>query len=137
MIKTTLGQLYAADQRKALTKVAEIIPPGGYHFRVAKLLDAVAKEIVGFNKQNQALVKKYGVVHEDGSIGMAGASVENIEAFNNGIHELLELEVQIPYEPIIWAKLGEEAQKKLSIGDVQLLGPLMVEELPVSTLTSV
>jgi hypothetical protein len=127
MIKTTLGQLMAANQEKALAKVAEAIPPGGYHFCVAKLLDAVYKEIAGFNKQNQALVRKYGVVREDASISMVGASGENIEAFNDGIRELLELEVQIPYEPIVWAKLGEEAQKKLSVGDVQVLGPLLIE----------
>jgi hypothetical protein len=130
-IKIVLSHLVAAVQSQALAHLSELIPPGGYAFRVAKLLDAVDREMADYNKQQRALITKYGVRDSaKNTISMAEATVENIEAFNKGMAELLDSEVTIPYEPIIYSKLGEEAQKKLSIRDVQALGPLLVEELP-------
>lgn len=137
-IKTTLGQLLAANDSGALKQIAETIPPGGYQFRVAKLLDFVEREILGFRKQNEALVKKYSTPDDKGNYTMIGASVENVQAFNAGMQELVDEEVIIPYEPILWAKLGEGGQSKLSIAHVRALGPLLVEsDAPAHGLTSV
>jgi hypothetical protein len=138
-IKITLGQLSTAASSQALAHTSALIPPGSYQFRAAKLLDAVEKELEGIRKQNNALIKKYGVaqtVEKDGkqvptgNISMVDASPENVVAFNDAMTELLNSETTIPYEPIIWSKLGEEAQRKLTINDVRALGPLLVEELP-------
>jgi hypothetical protein len=131
-IKITLGALVHAVQSKTLAKVAEQILPGAYNFRVAKLLDAVDAEMAGYGKQQQALFKKYGLPgkSKDGQdiLTLAGATLENVTAFNDAMGELLASEVLIPYEPIIWTKLGEKAQQMISIQDVRILGPLLVED---------
>jgi hypothetical protein len=151
-IKTTLGQLVTANESNALGNVSGLLPPGSYHFRVAKLIDAVDRELRDYTKQRNVLIKKYGVpvlVEKDGQqvpngdITLKGASIDNTLAFNTALGELLALEVTIPYEPIIWAKLGLDKPAEgpcphcgkpvkttpnLSINDVRLLGPLLVED---------
>jgi hypothetical protein len=139
-IKTTLNQLIVAADAKAIAHVNELVPPGGYKFRVAKLLDAVEREIAEYRKQNNELIRKYGIaeVEKDaegkekptGNITLTGAPAENVMAFMTAVQELLLIEVTIPYEPIIFAKLGTDAQDKLTINDIRALGPLLVEELP-------
>jgi hypothetical protein len=131
-IKLTLGALVHAVQSKTLAKVAEQILPGAYNFRVAKLLDAVDAEMAGYGKQQQALFKKYGLPGkgENGQdiLTLAGATPENVAAFGNAMSELMDAEILIPYEPIIWTKLGDKAQAALTIQDVRILGPLLVED---------
>jgi hypothetical protein len=126
-----LGTLVTAVQSGTLAKVAGLILPGAYNFRVAKLLDAVDAEMAGYGKQQQALFKKYGIPGKGDKgqdiLTLVGATPENVVAFNDAMGALLAVEVMIPYEPIIWEKLGEEAQKVLSIQDVRVLGPLLVE----------
>lgn len=140
-IKITLGQIVAAFESGAIANVSAVIPPGRYHFRVAKLIDAVERDYKDFGKQRQALFKKYGVpqmVVKDGkevptgNLTLLGATPENIQAFNDALLELIETETTIPYEPIIWTKLGEEAEKKITINDVRALGPLLIEEDPAA-----
>ena len=126
-IKTTLNQLVLAMQSGALTRVSETIPPGGYHFRVAKLLAAIDADLTNYQKQNQALVRKHGKADEKGNISVTGVDAATLGKFNDAMADLLAQEVTIPYEPVIWSKLGEEAQKKLTIRDVHAMGPLMVE----------
>jgi hypothetical protein len=130
-IKLTLGALVTAVQSGTLAKVAGLILPGAYNFRVAKLLDAVDAEMTGYSKQQQALFKKHGVPGKGDKgqdiLTLVGATPENIVAFNDAMGALLAVEVMIPYEPIIWEKLGEDAHKVLSIQDVRVLGPLLVE----------
>jgi hypothetical protein len=131
-IKITLGALVHAVQSKTLAKVAEQILPGAYGFRVAKLLDAVDAEMTAYGKQNQALFKKYGRSDKDAKgqdiLTLAGTAPENFMAFNDAMNELLTAETTIPYEPILWSKLGEKAQQALTVQDVRLLGPLLVED---------
>lgn len=136
-IKITLGRLLGAVDSKAIANVSALVPPGSYHFRIAKLFDAIDREVTDFRKQNNALIKKFGVAEMrtegnvsklTGNISMVGATPENITAFNDAMAELLAMETSIPYEPVIWSKLGEEAQKKLTINDVRALGPLLVED---------
>ena len=131
-IKTTLGQLKNANDARALAKVSDLIPPGSYKFRVAKLIDAVEADLKGLHKQHVDLLKKYGVPGKDASgqamLTVVGAAPENIEAFNDAFGKLLETETLVPYEPILWSKLGTDAQEKLTVGDVRALGPLLVED---------
>jgi hypothetical protein len=133
-IKITLRQLEIANQTKALAAVSDLVPPGGYHFRVAKLLNAVEADLNGLAKQKQALFKKYGKPGVDkdgkdnGTLTLVGATPEQIMAFNDDMAALLDTETTIPYEPIIWSKLGEKAQEKLTINDVRALGALLVED---------
>lgn len=143
--KTTLAQIAKAVESQALVHVGTLVPPGAYKFRVAKLLDAVEREYGNYIKQRNDLVKKYGVpqlVEKDGkqvatgNISLLGASVENVLAFNDAMGALLDEVVPIPYEPIAWAKLGAEAEK-LTVADVSALGPLLIEELPITELASV
>jgi hypothetical protein len=135
-IKITLGQIDRANTSGTLSKVSDLIPPGAYKFRVAKLLDAVERELQASNKQRQALFKKYGKPGKDdkgkdnGTLTVVGIEPEALMAFNDALAALLVEETTIPYEPIIWGRLGPEAQEKLSVGDVRLLGPLLIEEDP-------
>jgi hypothetical protein len=126
-----LSRLVNAVQSGTLAKIAGLVPPGAYHFRMAKLLDAVDAEMASFQKQQQALFKKHGVPGkgEQGQdiLTMVGAKPEDLVAFNDGMGPLLDLDVLIPYEPIIWEKLGADAHKVLTIQDVRTLGPLLVE----------
>jgi hypothetical protein len=129
-IKITLGRLATAVRSGAVNRLAELIPPGAYQFRVAKLIDAVEHEMEDYQKQERGLIMKYGVKDEaKNTVSMVGASTENAEAFNQAIAELTATETVIPYEPAVWGKLGDEAAKKLSINDVRTLGPLLVETL--------
>jgi hypothetical protein len=136
-IKITLGQLVNAVRSGTLAKVAEQILPGAYNFRVAKLLDAVDAEMAGYGKQHQALFKKYGKPAKDDKgqdiLSLAGVEPEIIMAFNDAMSELLAAETTIPYEPILWEKLGDKAQQALTIQDVRVLGPLLVETLTPAT----
>jgi hypothetical protein len=81
-----------------------------------------------FQKQNNDLIKKHGIVDDKGQVSMIGAPTENVLAFNDAMSALVEEETTIPYEPIIWSKLGEDAHKKLTIADVRNLGTLLVED---------
>lgn len=134
-IKTTLGQLKNANDFRALSKVSDLIPPGSYKFRVAKLIDAVEADLKGLNKQHLELLKKFGVPGKDDKgnavLTTTGASPENVEAFNNEFAKLLETETLVPYEPILWSKLGAAAQETLTVGDVRLLGPLLVDDTEI------
>jgi hypothetical protein len=127
----TLGTLDAIVRSGLLAKIAGLILPGAYNFRVAKLFDAVDVEMTAFGKQQQALFRKYGIPGKSDKgqdiLTLVGAPPEDIVAFNDAMGALLAVEVMIPYEPIIWEKLGEDAHKVLSIQDVRVLGPLLVE----------
>lgn len=133
-IKIPLSQLAVAQQAQALAHIDALVPPGAYKFRVAKLLNAVEHELTEYTKQQRALVLKLGVAQKDakgkptGGFSMAGASPENLEAFGKAMEELLNTETLIPYEPIVWSRLGEEAQAKLSVGDIRALGPLLTDD---------
>lgn len=135
-IKITLAQLDRANTAGVFTRLSDLIPPGAYKFRVAKLLDAVDHELLAMNRQRQALFRKFGKPGKDadgnnnGTLTVVGIEPEALMEFNDAISELLAAETTIPYEPVIWTKLGSEAQEKLSIGDVRLLGPLLNEEDP-------
>jgi hypothetical protein len=130
-IKLPLGALVTAVQSGTLAKVAGLILPGAYNFRIAKLLDAVDVEMTGYGKQQQALFKKYGIPGKGDKgqdiLTLVGAPPEDIVAFNDAMGALLAVEVMIPYEPIIWEKLGPKAHETLTIQDVRVLGPLLVE----------
>jgi hypothetical protein len=128
-IKIALGRLVSTVRSGATAKVSEQIPPGAYRFRVAKLLDFVNREFDDYVKQERELVLKYGVKDaEKNTVSMKDATPENIREFNKAIGELAEAEISIPYEPIIFSKLGQAAQDVLTIAHVQLLGPLLVED---------
>jgi hypothetical protein len=131
-MKIGLNRLVFAVETKILAKVGDLIPPGGYLFRAAKFLNAVEREYGDYVKQRNALIVKYGVDGKDvngrATKTLAGASPENIAAYSDAMSALLDVETTIPYEPIIFAKLGPEAQTKLSINDVRALGSLIVED---------
>ena len=128
-IKLTLGRLVGAVRSGTTAKVAEQIPPGAYRFRVAKLLDFVNREFEDYSKQERELVIKYGVKDvEKNTVSMKDATQENAQAFNAELEKLVAVEVSIPYEPIIFSKLGQAAQDALTIAHVQILGPLLVED---------
>jgi hypothetical protein len=126
-IKTTLSKLILAANSQALAHVSACIPPGRYKFFAAKLIDAVQAELDGYNKQHNELIKKHGVPGEKGTITLAGATPENVEAFFTAENELTATEVTIPYQPIEYVKLGKEADEKLTINDIRAMGPLLVE----------
>ena len=136
-IKTTLGQLKIANDLKVLARVLDLVPPGAYKFRAAKLLDAVEADLKGVNKQHMELLKKYGVEGRDErgnkTLTTTGAKPEDVDTFNEEFDKLLESETTIPYEPILWSKLGAEAQEKLTVGDVLRLGPLLVDDTEAPT----
>jgi hypothetical protein len=125
-IKTTLRQL--VESNRTLNKIAEIIPPGAYRFVAAKFLAAAWAELQGFNEQQSALVRQYGVEAEkDGKkvFGMEGAPLESVDAFNGKMRELLGLEVTLKCDPLDWSKIGDKAQETLTVGDIASLGPLL------------
>jgi hypothetical protein len=131
-LKTTLGKLKRAYDLGVLGKITELIPPGSYKFRVAKLIDAVEDDLQGLHKQHRLLLEKYGIRSKDAEgnavLTTVGAADDSVEKFNKAFEALLETETTIPYEPILWSKLGKEAQDKLTIGDVRLLGVLLADD---------
>jgi hypothetical protein len=143
--KTTLGKLKRCNDLGTLGKISELVPPGSYKFRVAKLIDAVEADLQGMHKQHTALLKKYGVPAKDDKgnavLTTVGAPPANVEKFNEEFGKLLETETTIPYEPVLWSRLGKEAQDKLTVGDVRLMGVLLVDDTedtaPVPALASV
>jgi hypothetical protein len=120
-IKSPLGKVVNAVSTGALGRILEQIPPSAYAFRVSKLVEAVEAEHVAFQKQNNALVRKHGVADPKFGHTMRDAPAGQIEAFNDGINELFAMEIMIPYEPIIWSKIPEAAQTKISASDMHVL----------------
>jgi hypothetical protein len=132
-IKLKLEEVVKAVQSGALKRLAGYVVPGSYGFRAAKLISAAEREHQEFAQQNQALVRKYGVPEErdgkpTGQITLAGASVETIKAFNDDLLALLNTETTIPYEPLVFSKLGPEVQTKLTVADIMALGPLLQDD---------
>jgi len=64
-LKMPLSRIVTAVQSDALAHVSELIPPGAYQFHVAKLIDAIEKDYSAYQKQNTALVRKYGRPDKD------------------------------------------------------------------------
>lgn len=131
--KIKLGQLQAALDVGALKVLGEIVPPGAQLFRIARLLDSAEKELGEAHKQKVALFKKFGRPESDkdgkstGNLTMAGVEPEKLQAFNEAMVALLDTEVELPHDPIDWSKLGSDAQGKLDVKTVRVLGALIVE----------
>jgi hypothetical protein len=127
MIKTSVCKLVGAMQCKALAHVAEAIPPGGYHFKLAKLLAAIDVELAEYQKQQQSLIRKFGAGLDGNTIAIDQWSPENKKNFNAAMTELLDVEITFSCEPIVWSRLGEDGQMKLTVGDILMLGDLIIE----------
>jgi hypothetical protein len=136
MIKTTLRQITIARDTQALLHLGEQVPPGGVHFKVARLLNAVDEALRGFEKERVELFKKYGVpevVSKDGktvktgNLTLVGADPDNILAFNDKMGALIETEIELNVDPLAWSLLAE-CQGKLTINDVRALGPLLRDD---------
>ena len=131
MIKFKLSQLVLAVQSGAFKKLEEQQPPGAYKFKCVRITDALMAEYQRYVKLQTEAIKKYGVPNpETGAITVANAknTPENVIAFNDAINDLLDGEVELKdFDPVSFTQLGQKAQEALSIGDLRLLGPFLVE----------
>ena len=128
-ITTTLARLFYAVDTKAMESLISVVPPGRYKFQVASLFNLVSQNAQECQKQQHALIAKYGVLDEKTNMcDVSKASQENQEAFTRAITELFNTEVTLDCNPILWSKLGEDADKKLSVKDVINLGPLLIDD---------
>lgn len=147
-IKMTLRQIDMANKTQSLAAVGNLVPPGSYQFRVSKLIDFVEAELKRLHKQTSALYRKYGVLTKDEKgtnvYTLAGVDVAKVDEFNLELEKLLDEEISIPYEPIVYTRLGpgeisdqscphcqkqiQVPARKLTMHEVRFLGPLLVED---------
>lgn len=127
-IQTTVGQIASAVDGKALAKIEEGLPPVRYRFACAKFCAAVREEYQRYAQLRDRLVREYGIADKDKhtiSVAHPSNPPERVAAFNDKMKELLDSSVELLLEPLSAAKLGDTVS--LTIGDLELLGPLIVE----------
>lgn len=127
-IKIKLGQLVAAVEAKVIERIESGKPPWAVRFACARFCAAVLEEYGRYAKIRDELVRQYGLLDQTKGIitvSHPNNSPENVKAFYDGLNEVLASEAEIACEPLSTTRLGEESP--LTIGDIRLLGPLVVE----------
>jgi len=127
-INIRLGQLVAAVEAKIIEKIETGRPPWGVRFACAKLCAAVLEEYQRYAMIRDELVRRYGVLDKEKSvitISHPDNTAENMQAFHDGLNAVLAGNVDIACEPLSSARLGDDSP--LTIGDIRMLGPLLVE----------
>ena len=95
-------------------------------YRLSSLLKVLSDEINSLEENRVKLVKKYG--EEDKESGQLAVPTEKAEEFYKEFNELLQLEIDIDFEPI---PLGAFGDISLSAADVvRLDGKIIVDNSP-------
>ncbi|BDQ01943.1 MAG: hypothetical protein KatS3mg036_0497 [Ignavibacterium sp.] len=98
-----------------LKKLAERDLPAPISFNLARAFQQIDKELELFEKQRVKLLEKYAVKQDDGSLIIPDDNTENREKYLAELNQLMDCEIEIPYEPININNLGEI---KLSVSDM-------------------
>ena len=118
-MKTTLNQLL--NCRGSLAKLAQKDVPIRVAFRLSKLIKMVEKELVSFEEMRAKLLAKYEIP-PGGKI----EDQEKQEKFNKEFIELLNMEVELDFEPVLLSELGT-GEINLSTFDIAVLVPFLKE----------
>lgn len=104
MIKVKLGEIYASTE--ALKHLNTIKFPSNISWKLATLTRHLNPELEQFESKRLELVKELGTEQEDGTIKVMG---DNLKPFSEKINEISAIEVDLNFEKIKVADLGETA----------------------------
>ena len=129
-IKIPLTKLVAAVESGALGRLEKARIPWKYRMTCAKLASVVVAEYQRFSKLRLEMVKKHnGKEIKPGTFTVAheGNPPEAVQAFTDDMQQLLDTPLDLEVAPLSIEKLGDDCD--LSVEDIRLLGPLLVETL--------
>lgn len=129
-ITTTHPQTGAFIVNFSLVKLAQTEPGQGVTkqqaYWLSRIAEAAGKEIDRLEKRRVDLVKQYG---KDDGKGNFSVEPEQAEKFASEVNEWLDVEVEIPGDPIRLADLGDEI-KLSGIDYIRLRWLIQGEEEP-------
>jgi len=125
-MKTTLAEMKSLET--SLSKIFDKDVNIKIAYRLGKLLKRLSEEMKTLEENRIELVKKHGSTDEKTS--QVSVAPENTPAFYKELGELMQIEIDIPFEPII---LEELEDIKLSATDIlRLEGKIIVSGEPES-----
>jgi len=127
-IKIKLNQLVLAVETKTIERLEACQPPWRYRFTCAKLCAAVLEEYRQYSTLRDELVRRYGIEDKEKHLIVVAHpdnTPERMQAFHDGLNELLGTEINLANEALYAVQLGENCT--LTISDIRMLGPLIVE----------
>lgn len=106
MIQVKLGQLIATKEK--LNEFATLSFKGATRRNLIKIIMKVNEEHQIFQEANNALVKQYGTLSEDGSrMDVLPETTQAFEAYNNRLKELLDMVIVIDLDKISYSEIEE------------------------------
>jgi hypothetical protein len=102
-MKITLREIN--EIRPSLESLLKISIPAKISFKLGRLCNQIRNEFKECENQRENLIKKYG--QEDKEKGEIRVLPENIEKFTNELRSLLEVEVDLNFDPVSIGDFGE------------------------------
>ncbi len=92
------------NSKEALQKLIEKELPVKTAFKLNKVVKLISPELENFEEQRVKLIKKYGTSDQDNNITV---SPNNLDEFGAQLNDLLNMDVNINFEPISLSELGD------------------------------
>ncbi len=105
-MKLKLKDVIAID--KSLAALLDKELPVKPAFKLSKFLTGIKTDVQAFSEQQGKLAEKLGKPGEED--GQFIVPKENLEEYTNELKGLMEVEIDIPYEPISIDDLGDDIQ---------------------------
>lgn len=118
-MKITLGELL--NGKPALEKLVNLEISIKTAYKLSRIINKLNNELQNFEDQRQKLVSKYGEPEENGNVIV---TQENMEAFSNELNELINLEIELAYEPVSLEELGDV---KMRASELMLIDKFVTE----------
>lgn len=115
----TLGEIFTA--KAPITKLMNQSLPLKASYRLSKMVDKLNEEYNRINDFQKKTMLKYGSEKD----GIIQVDEDKAEDYRKEFEELLEEEIELPFDPIGIELLGTEA--KLSAMEMRALNPFFVE----------
>lgn len=107
MIKVKISDI--VNETENLKTLQTMKLPIKVSYRIMRLINKLQSELTIYDTKRNELIKEFGEVNEEGNYSVKDP--EKIKEFTEKIKEVLEVEIEIDFEPI----------------DVEMLGDLQVE----------
>ena len=108
MISVTLKQI--AESVPAFREIVQLPVPATVAYRLAKISKAVEAEYLNYEATRTALCARFGALREDGLA--YEIPTEKVADFNREMEELHAVTIELPFESIALASLGENSEIK-------------------------
>lgn len=115
-MKVTLETIYVSQN--SLTKLINLDLPITTAYKFSRLVKKIREELATFEESRVALVKKYG--NKEDTSGTVRVSLDATEEFSNELKKLLEVEIEVDFEPIPLSDLGDIKMSAVDISNLEI-----------------